>query len=217
MHKACFTRMEQPTSSARSTRRAPLNGRAAAIAGNELDEAALAQIRDPQCANVSALQNLRNSCTLNAVAEARQVRFSFRISAGDTRQFWFACFGGPGIWRFDANIAKAVKVSETKTVQFRLDATNVFNHPEPNTPIFDINNANFELITGVNAKSTLHRQFQAQLRFNFKKASLDACINGGPEPDRQGISRSIRGFSGHYRCDCQKELEASRRIGSSYA
>jgi hypothetical protein len=31
----------------------------------------------------------------------------------------------------------------------------------------DISSANFGLITGVNAKSTLHRQFQAQLRFNF--------------------------------------------------
>jgi hypothetical protein len=81
---------------------------------------------------------------------------------------------GPGRWRFDANISKSVKISETKNLQFRLDATDVLNHPEPNTPntatsnlILDINAANFGLITGVNAKSTLHRQFQAQLRFNF--------------------------------------------------
>ena len=33
--------------------------------------------------------------------------------------------------------------------------------------IMDINSASFGLITGVNAKSSLHRQFQAQLRFNF--------------------------------------------------
>jgi hypothetical protein len=43
----------------------------------------------------------------------------------------------------------------------------VLNHPEPATPVLDINSANFGVITGANAKSTLHRQFQAQLRFNF--------------------------------------------------
>jgi hypothetical protein len=74
---------------------------------------------------------------------------------------------GPGRWRFDANIAKQIRISETKAVRFRVDATNVFNHPEPATPIMDISNPNFGLITGVNAKSTLRRQFQAQLRFDF--------------------------------------------------
>ena len=32
---------------------------------------------------------------------------------------------------------------------------------------FSINNNNFGLITGAAAKSTQHRQFQAQLRLNF--------------------------------------------------
>ncbi len=79
----------------------------------------------------------------------------------------FRTLQGPGIWRFDANISKSIKITETKNLQFRLDATDVLNHPEPATPVLDINNANFGLITGVNAKSTLHRQFQAQLRFSF--------------------------------------------------
>ena len=68
-------------------------------------------------------------------------------------------------------MSKSVKISETKTMQFRLDALNVLNHPEPSTAaanfITDINNANFGLITGANAKSTLRRQLQAQLRFLF--------------------------------------------------
>jgi len=52
-------------------------------------------------------------------------------------------------------------------LQFRLDATDVLNHPEPATPVLDINTPNFGLITGTNAKSTLHRQFQASLRLTF--------------------------------------------------
>jgi len=68
-------------------------------------------------------------------------------------------------------MSKTLKVSETKSIQFRIDALNVLNHPEPSTAaanfITSINDANFGLITGANAKSTLHRQFQAQLRFMF--------------------------------------------------
>ena len=71
---------------------------------------------------------------------------------------------GPGRIRFDANVAKTIKISETKSLQFRMDARNVLNHPDPGTPIVSINSANFGLI---NAKSTQHREFQAQLRLTF--------------------------------------------------
>jgi hypothetical protein len=79
----------------------------------------------------------------------------------------------PGQWRFDANLSKSFKVAEGKTVQFRMDAQNVFNHPEPSNPSLSITNttagqlATFGQFTGVNAKSTLHRQFQAQIRVTF--------------------------------------------------
>ena len=63
--------------------------------------------------------------------------------------------------------ASRSRSARTKTLQFRLDAMDVLNHPEPAAPIVDINNANFGLITGTAAKSALHRQFQAQLRFSF--------------------------------------------------
>ena len=41
---------------------------------------------------------------------------------------------GPGQWRFDANLQKSFKIGESKTLQFRMDARNILNHPEPNTP-----------------------------------------------------------------------------------
>ncbi|HLH32635.1 MAG TPA: hypothetical protein VKY31_15655 [Terriglobia bacterium] len=64
-------------------------------------------------------------------------------------------------------MTKSFKVSEGKAVLFRIDSTDVLNHAEPANPIVDINAANFGLITGAGAKSTLHRQFQASLRFTF--------------------------------------------------
>jgi hypothetical protein len=71
---------------------------------------------------------------------------------------------GPGQWRFDANLQKSFRIDESKLLQFRMDARNIFNHPEPNAPALSINGANFGTING---KTNLRRQFQAQLRLTF--------------------------------------------------
>jgi hypothetical protein len=137
-----------------------------ASSGSYFMGGALTQIKDPQCFRIAtALQNL---CTLNAVADAKTGGVLFQNPLPGTRgNLSQRVLEGPGRWRFDANMSKSVRITETKSLQFRLDATDVLNHPEPATPIVDINAANFGLITGVNAKSILHRQFQASLRFNF--------------------------------------------------
>jgi hypothetical protein len=140
--------------------------------GNYFMGGRIKQVQDPQCANVTTLQNLRTSCTLNAVADAGSGQVLLQNPLPGTRgTSGLRQLEGFGQWRFDANMSKSVKIGETKTVQFRLDALNVLNHPEPSTAttnfITSINDANFGLITGANAKSTLHRQFQAQLRFMF--------------------------------------------------
>jgi hypothetical protein len=71
----------------------------------------------------------------------------------------------PGTWSFDANLSKAFQISESKSVQIRFDATNVFNHPIPNNPTLDINNSN--PFGHIQEKSAARRQFQAQVRFAF--------------------------------------------------
>jgi hypothetical protein len=40
----------------------------------------------------------------------------------------------PGQWRFDANLSKKFKLTESKSLQFRLDALNVLNHPGVTDP-----------------------------------------------------------------------------------
>jgi hypothetical protein len=71
----------------------------------------------------------------------------------------------PGQWSFDAAMSKSVRISESKSVQVRLDATNVFNHPVPNSPSFDINSTNpFGYIQD---KGNQRREFKGQLRFSF--------------------------------------------------
>jgi len=62
-------------------------------------------------------------------------------------------------------VSKAFRISETKRLQLRLDATNLFNHPEPADPNLNINNndvpfGNIDMKTGV-------RQFQLGMRLEF--------------------------------------------------
>jgi hypothetical protein len=131
--------------------------------------AALKQVKDPQC--LALPTSLQSSCTLSAIADATTGQILLQnAQPGKRGNLGLRSVEGPGLWRFDANLAKSVKVSEGKALLFRIDATDVFNHPEPATPIVDINALNFGQVaatTLATAKSTLHRQFQASLRFTF--------------------------------------------------
>ena len=66
--------------------------------------------------------------------------------------------------RFDANLSKTFAISESKTLQLRIDATNVLNHPTPPAPVLSINSDDFGYLIG---DKTGGRAFQGQLRFNF--------------------------------------------------
>ena len=71
---------------------------------------------------------------------------------------------GLGVIRFDANLSKTFRITESKSIQLRIDATNVLNHPTPPAPTLDINDSDFGLLTG---DKTGRRAFQGQLRFTF--------------------------------------------------
>ncbi|HLH31698.1 MAG TPA: hypothetical protein VKY31_10885, partial [Terriglobia bacterium] len=123
-------------------------------------------VKDPQCSTITA--SLQALCTLNAIADAKTGQTLLQnAQPGTYPSMGIGSIIGPGRWRFDANLAKQIKISETKSVLFRLDAADVLNHPEPGTMSLNLTGAaasNFGLISG---KSALHRQLQAQLRFTF--------------------------------------------------
>jgi hypothetical protein len=68
-----------------------------------------------------------------------------------------------GTFRFDGNLGKTFSISETKSLQVRVDATNILNHPTPALPSFSINSDNF----GLSTTNTGGRSFQGQLRLTF--------------------------------------------------
>ncbi|HLQ79182.1 MAG TPA: TonB-dependent receptor, partial [Terriglobia bacterium] len=139
-----------------------------ASSGNYFAPGTLKTDKDPQCANLTSFENLKAACTLNAVYDVNTNQALLENPLpGHRGTLGQRVVEAPGRWRFDANMTKQFRVREAKTLELRVDASNVFNHPEPANPTLDINNLSFGQITGVNAKSTLHRQFQAQMRFNF--------------------------------------------------
>jgi hypothetical protein len=122
--------------------------------------------KDPQCNAIAT--SLQSLCTLNAIADATTGQVLLQNARpGAYPTMGIGSITGPGRWRFDANLSKAIRITETRSLQFRLDATDILNHPEPGAVNLNLTGAaasNFGLISG---KSTLHRQLQAQLRFNF--------------------------------------------------
>jgi len=142
-----------------------------------------ATYQDPQCLNVTTNDNLRASCSLLGLAkgvpagtpgaiQVSQGRFGIPLlenptpgTQGNLGSLTMATFPR---WNFDANISKTFRITESKTVQFRMDALNMFNHPTPADPIGLANsgssfNDNFGQIT----TKTGSRTFQAKLRFTF--------------------------------------------------
>jgi len=65
----------------------------------------------------------------------------------------------------DANVSKTFQLTEDKTLQLRVDANNVLNHPNWNEPTLSIQSSNFGRATGKGGPA--NRVIQAQMRLTF--------------------------------------------------
>ncbi len=90
-------------------------------------------VADPQCSNVTAAQGLRDQCTLRAVALASDTAKLIFINPypGERGNFAQNSLRQPPIWSADMAISKAIKLTEGKSIQIRIDAANIFNHAQP--------------------------------------------------------------------------------------
>lgn len=57
-------------------------------------------------------------------------------------------FHGPGLNNFDMALLKNIKLSETKGIELRFEAFNVFNHAQFTNPTGEINSSQFGIVTG---------------------------------------------------------------------
>ncbi len=163
------------------------------VEGDFFDRTKFVKVADPQCGNVTPLQNLNGlapgvfpRCTLQAIARVAPAGTPGAVPLNDgSGNFGTIVLQNPlpgkqgnlgqnvlrglPVWRFDTNISKAFQISESKSLQFRLDVFNLLNHAQPGAPGLSINNAfaptPFGEITAKNGNDP--RVMQGQLRFQF--------------------------------------------------
>jgi len=133
------------------------------LVGNYFGSGKWTKVTDPQCLAVAAA--LQTFCTLQAVADASGNVVIRNPQPGARGNVGRQTIENPGAWDFDANIRKSFKLTESKTLQLRMDATNILNHPAPSNPTLNINATN--VFGYIADKTTAHREFQAQIRLAF--------------------------------------------------
>jgi hypothetical protein len=90
-------------------------------------------VTDPQCSNITTLQSLKSSCSLMAFAkngDSSQLVF-INPYPGERGNFAQNSLRQPPIWSADMAMSKSIRLTEGKTLQIRMDATNIFNHAQP--------------------------------------------------------------------------------------
>jgi hypothetical protein len=110
--------------------------------------------------------NLQSSCTMNALAARNSDGTVGEIllanaMPGQIGNLGDRSFNNFGRWDLDASISKSFRIDEAKSVQVRVDARNIMNHPTPSG--FGTGVATL----GVISTKTGSRQFQGQLRLSF--------------------------------------------------
>jgi hypothetical protein len=141
-------------------------------------------VQDPQCQITNRTDSMgfnlfaNGSCTLQAVTMKQSDGSTPIVLAnplpGNRGNMPFS-LEAPGKWKFDANLSKRIRLTETKSLQFRIDAQNVLNHPDLADPQpqtgQSINSAGIiygQIPTkGGSGSGALPRSFQLQLRLDF--------------------------------------------------
>ena len=133
-----------------------------------------AGVTDPQCSDPAVVgaadrmgTSLQSVCTISALAARNPdgtigeilLKYPMPGKTGNLGRGNIYYFGQ---WSLDMNASKSFALSENKTLQIRMDATNVLNHATPNFPTLSA--GSLGTITG---KGNQTRQFQGQLRLSF--------------------------------------------------
>jgi len=125
--------------------------------------AGLAQVTDPDRANVTTAQSAQGSYSGTAIADAQGRILLTNAPPGRHGNMGLNWIEGPANLGLDMNLIKRIKIAETKEFEFRLDALSILNHPNFGNPVLNINMNTFGRIT----TATGNRTFVANLRLNF--------------------------------------------------
>jgi len=139
------------------------SGKVTRVANGVIYFPGLQQVSDPSRAGVTPLQNLQTQSDGFALADS-QGKIVLQLPApgtiGTLGQRWIE---GPGRVGLDFNILKRVRLAEEKTLELRVDAVNVLNHPQFANPVTALNQPNFGRITLASG----NRMFTFNARLSF--------------------------------------------------
>ena len=149
--------------------------------------------KDPQCSDATLVAaSLFPFCTLNSLAMkvssntpsaivlpdgTSVVNVLVNPKPGEIGTLGNRTLDSFGIFFLDGNVQKSFRLTESKQISLRVDATNILNHPQPNAPNFTVGATAagvplaFGQIVGKGAASftgpPVQRNFQAQIRVTF--------------------------------------------------
>jgi hypothetical protein len=123
----------------------------------------LTQAPDPGGAAVTATNRLNASYNRLAIFDAHGNPLLVNPGPGKVGTLGRNTVEGPSRFQLDMNLNKRVRVDERREFEFRVDVTNVLNHPVFFIPEMNINSANFGQIRSAAGE----RQFIIGTRFNF--------------------------------------------------
>jgi hypothetical protein len=131
------------------------------VFGNYFGDQQYQRVADPACANVASV--LAAFCTDSAIADGSGRIVLQNAKPGQLGSLGLKPIYGPGVWNLDANLVKKIQIAESKNLAVRIDAANLFNHPNLGNPTLDINSGTFgQIIT-----KTGFRTIAGQVRFEF--------------------------------------------------
>jgi len=121
------------------------------------------QVTDPARAGVTGLNSTSASNSEFAITDAAGNLLLVNPAPGQLSNLSKGYLRGPSSIGLDMNLSKKIRISETKNVEFRMDAINILNHPIWGSPNTSINSTSFGRITS----TTGSRTFTGNLRVNF--------------------------------------------------
>ena len=121
------------------------------------------QKADPAIAIVTATNALNTRGTNFAIYDAAGNPMLVNPGAGQIGTLGRGVIEGPGSVRFDLNLIKRVRISESKELELRMDSTNILNHPVFGNPNVNIDSTTFGQITSASDG----RRFTLSTRLNF--------------------------------------------------
>ena len=134
------------------------------------------RVKDPQCLNPSlVVAYMASLCTLNAIQNTSSQVVLQTPLPGKRGTLGQNTFENVGVWTADMAMQKRVKLTESKSMTFRLDATNIFNHPTPGLAggffaavngVPDLGLQTFNPFATLNTKNG-NRRFQLKARLDF--------------------------------------------------